>query len=502
MPKLSIYNIKAMTSIGTFIFFLFFFNSCGIKKRKFDQKPDLGKNIEQGFLTAEDSLSNFGNTKVLTDWWSQFNDPILDTLLNKARKNNKDINQAVANFYAARAGYKSSKFDRFPTVTANGGFIRQRLGENVFVSGSNPTFNQYDGTLDANWEIGLFGRIGNRIRAAQSFEQAQLAGMQNIYLSIFAEIASTYMILRGTQNQLKIAIKNIESQNETYELTKRLTIAGTGNKLDEARAQAQYETTRASVPPIQARITELNNRLSVLIGELPGTVEEYLGSPLPIPSLPITVSVGNIQDLIRRRPDIFQSESLLSQQMAIYNLTAAEIFPKISFNGNIGFSAINFDNFGQNESFIWSIAPNISWAAFNLGRVKQNINQQDALTLGLIEQYKQTVLLALEEIKTTMSFYQGQSQRRDDLILAVEASRLAAKLSRDRYEAGLDDFLDVLNAQLTVLQAENELAVAETNAAAGLIAVYKSLGGGWEIIDPEETENKFQNLKEGDETTN
>ncbi len=472
--------------------------SCGITKRSFEVSSKSLDNLPEDYLVKNDTAQHFAVTEPIAQWWEGFNDATLDTLIKDARKENFDINAAIANFQASRAGLKSTKFDRFPTVDANGSFTRQRLGQNIFASGINPTFSQYNSSFDAFWEIDLFGRVKNRIKGAKGAEQASLAEMQNIYLSVFAEVARNYMELRGIQNQLTIAKENLSSQQETFELTNRLAKAGTSNSLDVSRAKAQLETTRATIPPLRAAINAIINRLSVLTGKLPGVLEENLMKEQSLPSLPESILVGDGIELIKRRPDIFKVESELVQQIARYNISVAELYPKITFGGTIGFSAIDFNSFGKNESFTWGIAPSINWAAFNLGRVKKNIDQQDAFTIALINQYEKTVLLALEEIKTAMGNYTHELERQQMLIDAAEASKQAAKFARQRYEAGLDDFLDYLNAEQTLLTAQNQLAISETLSATNLIAIYKALGGGWEVVSAEEVEARYSNLKESD----
>lgn len=473
-------------------------SSCGISKRNFEISSSSLKNLQEDYLTKTDTIQHFEASEPIAKWWKGFNDTTLDSLINDAREENFDINTAIANFQASRARLKSTKLDRFPTVDANGGFTRQRLGQNIFATGVNPIFSQYDGSFDAFWEIDLFGRVKNRIKGAKGAEQASLAEMQNIYISVFAEVARNYMELRGIQNQLTIAKENLYSQQETFELTNRLANAGTSNSLDVSRAKAQLETTRASIPPLHATITAIINRLSVLTGKIPGDLEERLIKAQPLPSLPEAIFVSNGRELLKRRPDIFRVESELVQQIARYNISVAELYPKITFGGTIGFSAIDFNSFGKNKSFTWGFAPSINWAAFNLGRVKKNIDQQDALTIALINQYEKTVLLALEEIKTAMSNYTYELERQNMLKDAAEASKQAAKFARQRYEAGLDDFLDYLNAEQTLLTAQNQLAISETLSATNLIAIYKALGGGWEVVSAEEVEARYSNLKEVD----
>src|SRR5690606_11224106 len=202
-----------------------------------------------------------------------------------------------------------------------------------------------------------------------------------------------------------IALRNLEGQEETSNLTIKLFEAGAGNRLDVSRARAQLETTRASLPLLEARLEALKNSLSVLIGEVPGNLDTKIVKKRPLPSLPESVALGDVKEMLRRRPDVRTAEAALQERIAQYNISVANLYPAIQFGGSIGFSAVDFSNFGSSESFTWSVFPRISWAAFNLGRVKQQINRDDALTIAAMNQYEKTVLEALEEIKTSLSNY-------------------------------------------------------------------------------------------------
>lgn len=467
--------------------------SCGVTKRDYDVHTKM--NVGEDFLKKEITGEAFTESEITKEWWSEFNDPILDTLIAKARKNNLDINSAVANYRASRAFLKENRLDRLPTVTANGNYTRTRLGENVFVQGSNPTYSTYNASFDAFWEVGLFGRVTHRIKGAYANSNLALADMHGMYVSIFAEVANNYMEFRGTQYLLDIAKRNLQGQKETYDLTVKLSEAGTSNSLDVSRALAQLESTRASIPPLEARIEALKNSLGVLIGEVPGNLDDELDDKQPLPSLPTTVALGEIRELLRRRPDIRRAEAALQVRIAAYNISVAELYPKIEFGGSVGFSAVDFANFGEKPSFTWSLVPSISWAAFNLGRVKQQINRNDALTIAAINQYEKAVLQGLEEIKTSLGNYTKELQRREILRISSEASAKAADFARQRFNSGLDSFIDYLNADNALLQAENALALSEISSATSLIAIYKALGGGWEIISEEELENKFETLR-------
>lgn len=353
--------------------------SCGVTKRDYDVRNQV--NVGGDFLEKEIADKAFTQAIITKAWWSEFNDPVLDTLMEKARRHNLDINAAVANYKASRAFLKENKLDRLPTVTANGDYTRTRLGENVFVQGSNPTFSTYSASLDAFWEVDLFGRVTNRIKGAYANSNLALADMNGIYVSIFAEVANSYMELRGTQYLLDIAQRNLQGQQETYDLTVKLSEAGTSNSLDVSRALAQLERTRASIPPLEARVEALKNNLSVLIGEVPGNLDAEIASKQPLPSLPATVALGNVQEMLRRRPDVRQAEAALQVRIAAYNISVADLYPKIEFGGSVGFSAVDFSNFGEKPSFTWSLVPSISWAAFNLGRVKQQVKRTMPLPL-------------------------------------------------------------------------------------------------------------------------
>ncbi|WP_422106497.1 TolC family protein [Winogradskyella sp.] len=469
--------------------------SCGITKRDFEVNPNVGINDTYLQNISQDSVFKTTSTETITAWWSEFNDPILDTLIQKARQHNLDINAAIANFYASRALVKETKLDRLPTVTANGNVTRTRLGENIFVPGANPTFTTYNSSFDAFWEADVFGRVSNRIKGTLANQQLAMNDLQGVYVSIFAEVARNYIELRGAQYQLDIADRNLKGQQDTYDLTVRLSEAGTSNQLDVSRALAQLENTRATIPPLKARIEALKNSISVLIGEAPGNLDNAIINKKPLPSLPESVAIGNVTDLLRRRPDVKRAEAELQVQIAKYNITVAELYPNIRFGGSIGFSAVNFSNFGNNESFTWSIFPSISWAAFNLGRVKQQIKKEDALTLALLQHYEKTVLEALEEISTAMTNYTNELERRETLRKSSLASAKATDIARKRFNAGLDSFIDYLSADNTLLLAENRLAASEIASATSLIAIYKALGGGWEVVSEDELNRQFETMK-------
>lgn len=482
-----------MKSSLILILTLLLFVSCGIQKREYNTVPNVS--VKDDFLKDEITDSAFKSTEIVVEWWSEFNDPVLDRLIEKARQHNLDVNAAVAHFQASRAVLKKTKLDRLPTITARGDYTRTRVGENIFAPGENPTYNSYNASLDSYWEMGAFGRVSNRIKGAYANSQQALADMNGVYISVFAEVATHYLELRGVQYLYDIAKRNLSSQKETYDLTVKLAEAGKSNNLDVSRALAQLETTHASMPLLETRMEVLKNSLSVLLGEVPGYLDSSVVMKRPLPSLPESIALGDIKEMLRRRPDVRLAEAQLMEQIAQYNVSVAELYPSIQFGGSIGFSAVDFSNFGSSQSFTWSVFPSIRWSAFNLGRVKQQIKREDALALAAVSQYEKTVLEGLEEIKTSLSNYTNELKRREILRTSAQASAEAAQFAKQRYNAGLDNFIDYLSADRALLEAENALALSEISSATSLIAIYKTLGGGWEIISEDELIQKFESMK-------
>lgn len=474
------------------IIIFFTIASCGISKR--DYRINSKEHVPKNYL-RQSMGQVFDNSKIKQKWWSEFKDPVLDTLIKKARRHNLDINTAIANMYASRAYLKKIKFDRYPTVTANASYTRTRLGENVFLQGSNPIYNTYQSSFDALWETNLFGRVTNRTQMAYANYQQSLADMQGVYVSVFAEVANNYMKLKGLQYLLDITKRNLLTQQETYNLTSKLLQTGHSNKLDAIRAQAQLENTRANIPLLKAGMEAIKNSISVLVGEVPGELNLEMVNKKTLPNLPSSVSLGNVQELIRRRPDIYRAEAKLKTHIAKYNLSVSELYPTIQFGGSIGFSAVDFATFGSKQSTTWTIMPKISWSAFNMGRVKQQIKQNDALTIAALNEYKRVVLQGLEEIRTTIDTYAKELQRREILRVSFEANVEADSLAKKRYTAGLDSFIDYLSSNGKLLETEYQLAESEISTITSLIAVYKALGGGWEIITENELHKKFEEMK-------
>lgn len=428
------------------------------------------------FAAAEPAA--FSQQDAQVHFWKQFNDPTLDQLVNDALTSNHDLRIALGRLAEARAARHQSLYDLAPTVTASGGHTTELVPK---VQAGFPFKSSfYDAGFDATWELDLFGRVRREVEASSAQLQGAEAGLRDAQVSVIAEVARTYFELRGEQNQLEVARQNVRNQQDTLQYTNARLDAGRSTELDTSRAQAQLSTTLSTIDPLMAAVSRSIHRLSVLTGRDPNALQDLLSPPKDLPALPQITAVGDPAELLRRRPDIRVAERQLAASTALVGVAIGDLFPKVTFNGSFGYGAATLSGLGTSASRSYVIGPSISWAAFDLGRVHAQVAGARARTDQALAQYQKTVLQALEETENSLVTH---ARTRDELVHAAdaaEASAAAAKLARIRYEGGLVDFLEVLDAERTQLQAEDKLAQTRTDTATSLIAVYKALGGGWE----------------------
>ena len=429
--------------------------------------------------TKIESLGNqrFQDAAIISKWWENLQNEQLNKLIDMSLENNKDIDIARSNLDEARSIARETGFDRYPTVTADGSYQRSRSSGELGAGDSQVT-NNFNAGFDASWELDFFGRVSERVKGSQARKDIAKANLRHVYVTIASEVARTYIELRGAQHRLNIATRNTKNQADTYRLTKKLVEGGRGTNLDVARAKTQLELTRSTIPALDAGVIGAINRLSVLTGQVPDAVRADLIEMMPLPTVPEVVNVGNVSDLLRRRPDIIAAEHALVATAADYNVAVSDQFPVVNIVGVLGFAATAFSGFGA-SAVSASIGPSVSWGAFDMGRVYARIDQSDARAYAAVASYEKTVLYALEELQTSVSNFSKEEERRGYLQRAARSGKEAATLARKRYEAGVDTFIEALDAEATLLQAEDALAQSEINTALDLIAIYKALGGGW-----------------------
>lgn len=414
----------------------------------------------------------------LAAFWTVFDDATLSRLVQQSLLANHDLRIALARLNEARALRGVARLDLAPVTTAGGGYTDQRLAA-AAAAGGIREFEGYDAGFDAFWELDFFGRHRRALQAANAELGAAEATLLDTQVSVAAELTRSYFELRGYQQRLEVARRNVANQGQTLELTRARLEAGTGTELDTARAQAQLAATRALIAPFEAAVARSIHRISVLTGREPSALAQELASVRELPAVPEFTRVSDPAMLLRRRPDIRISERRLAAATAHIGVAVADLFPRVTFTGSLGYAAADIDALGDAGTGTHLIAPGISWAAFDLGRVRARIAAARARGEAALAEYEQTVLRALQEAEDALVTHARSRERLVQLVEAAEASGTAARLARLRYENGVVDFLQVLDAERSLLEAEDSLAQGRTEAATSLVALYKALGGGW-----------------------
>ncbi len=408
-------------------------------------------------------------------WWRQFDDPVLDALQDAALGANLDVVAAVARVDQARALLDDVRRDRFPIVTANAAVDRREQAVPGFTDEPVRT-STFRATLDAFWEVDLFGRVRAAMEAAGAEAQALEASVEDVRVIVAAEVAREYFTLRGLQRQLEVAERSLVNQRETLRLTEVRRDAGLGEEQDVASAAARVAAIEASVPPLRSAAMTRLHRLAVLTGVRPGALALDL-QPRPYPVLAKVLSLGDVSQLLRRRPDVRAAERRLAAAAAREGVAAAELYPRISISGALGLLAGRGSLFGRSESRMWSVTPSLQWAGFDLGSARARLRGAEAATRELLAAYEQAVLLALEETENALVAYREEQARLVRLADQARESARAAQIARVRFREGFADFLSLLDAERTQLAAEDAIAQAEAAVFVRVVQVYKSLGG-------------------------
>ncbi|PWB35164.1 RND transporter [Pseudomonas sp. SDI] len=425
---------------------------------------------------ASEAKAAFDRSRFESAWWRQFDDPVLDQLVSQSLNGNRDLRVAFARLKAARSIREDVSNDVFPTVTSR---ASSDLGKGQIPGQSERRVNseRYDLGLDMAWELDLFGRIQRQLEASEAQEAAAAADLQQLQVSLIAELVDAYGQLRGAQLREKIALANLKTQQDSRGITETLRDAGVGNELDVVRADARLAAVEASVPQLQAEQVRAKNRIATLLGQRPDALTIDL-APKQLPAIAKALPVGDPGELLKRRPDIRSAERQLAAATANVGVATADLFPRVSLSGFLGFTAARGSQLGSSAAQAWALGPSITWAAFDLGSVRARLRGANAEAEGALATYEQQVLLALEESENAFSDYAKRQQRLMSLLRQSEASRKAADLAAIRYSEGTVDYLVLLDAQREQLSAEDAQAQGEVDLYRGIVAIYKALGGG------------------------
>jgi len=428
------------------------------------------------------------------EWWSLFQDPELNSLIERAVGRNLDLKLALERVQEARAARGVVRSGYFPSLDANvsatrlrGGFnqgvirvVPSSIGSNSGSSLISPfETNVFQGNLSVSWELDVFGGIRRAVEAATADLAAAEDNQRDVLVILLGDVGRGYAQLRGFQRQLEIANKNIGTQQDTLELTATRAKAGLATELDVSRAAAQVESTKAVVPTLLSAIDVSIHRLSVLLGEEPGALRSELEKASPIPAAGPDVEVGLPSDLLKRRPDIETAEAQLAAATARIGVAKADLFPRFFLTGTAGRQATQLHDLTLGLGNFYSVGPAISLPLFTGGRIRSNIAVQTSRQREALISYHSTILNALEEVEDALVNYSQEQERRDRLNTAVEQSQLAVDLAAEQYRAGLVDFLSVLEAQGELYANEAQLVQSQTSVTTNLIQLYRALGGGW-----------------------
>jgi NodT family efflux transporter outer membrane factor (OMF) lipoprotein len=417
--------------------------------------------------------------KTLANWWTTLADPDLSDLVERAIAGNLDLQKAQARIREARGRRGIAEAGLFPSLNLTGSATVGRGSEDT---GSGLRRELYRTGFDASWEVDVFGGVRRSIEAAQGELEASAADYQDVLVSLLAEVALNYVEARTFQTQLQVAEENIKAQAETLQLTEWRFAAGLVSSLDVEQAKTNLESTRSQLPRLRSNIEAAKNRLAVLLGVYPGTLEAQLGARKPIPEAPVEVAVGVPAEVLRRRPDVRRAERQLAAQTARIGVATADLYPKFSLPGTIGLEALSANHLFYAANRAWSLVGSFAWTVFQGGAIRQNIEVQNALQEQALKQYEATILTALEEVENSLVAYADEQERRDTLTEATQSAQRAAELARDQYASGLIDFQTVLDAERSVLSFQDQVAQSKGQVTSNVISLYKALGGGWTAI--------------------
>lgn len=408
-------------------------------------------------------------------WWVQFEDPVLVQLEDAALAANRDIRSAVARVDEARAVFDEDSRRRYPVVTVGASVdVRDQV-----IPGFTDIpvhINTYRAAFDAAWELDLFGRVRSAIAAASANADSFEAALAGLRVTVAADVARNYFELRGIQQQLSVLDRSLANQRETLRLTTVRRDAGIGEEQDVASASARVSAIEAQVPPLRAALAARQHRLAVLTGTIPGTLTVDL-APRAYPVLARAISLGPPDQVLQRRPDVREAERHLAALAASEGIAAADLYPRITISGLLGLIAGRGNLFGTSDSRAFAVTPALQWSAFDLGSAKARLRGARAATQEGFAQYEQTILLAVEETDTALVVYRQQQERLVKLTDEVRESTRAAGIARARYREGVSDFLSLLDAERTELQAESGAAQAEADVFTAVVGLYRAVGG-------------------------
>jgi len=449
--------------------------------------PEPEKWIESGDPKIESKEVDFSR------WWTVFNDPVLNELIESACQENLTVQIAGLRIMEARAQLGIAFGSQFPQQQqATGGASINQISKNdPNYAKADKNYAIYQTAFGAVWELDAWGKFRRIVQAGVANLEASIANYDDIVVLLTAEVAGTYVNLRISEERLAVAIQNVEIQKRSLELVENQFNAGAVTQLDVFQARGLLRTTESTTPGFKTDIRQAKNALAVLLGKLPGKIDAIVGKPGHIPRVPVKIAVGIPAELLRRRPDIRLAERQLAAQSARIGVAKADLFPHFTLFGSVGLMSSsnvgyesnnsNFTDLFKTSRFIYSVGPGISWDIFNYGRITNKVRVEDAVFQELAVNYENTVLSAAQEVEDGMTAFLKSQNTVIFLADAVKAYRSAVDLSLIQYREGSVDYQRVIDTQQYLLRSEDQLTSTAGSVDLNLISLYKALGGGWEL---------------------
>ncbi len=454
---------------------------------------------------SEPQLGGATNSAVqIVEWWKTFNDPELDSLIERAVNVNYNLRLAAARLHESRATVSGAVADFGPTIGTSAGYTRERNSQNaqlIKLPGNLPgpalDYGNHDAHFDATWESDIFGSKRRTLEEDTANLAASREDLHDVLISMLGDVARNYMEVRGAQQRLVIASNNITAQAESIELTRTRFNAGLTSELDVRHAEALLATTEATVPTMQTTLKQAVHALGVLLGQPPGALLEELSRTEPIPARPPTVPVGLPSELLRRRPDVRRAERQLAAATADIGVQTAELFPKFSLTGTAGLQSFSASDWLTGGSRYWSVGPTVTWRIFDYSRIHAQIKGANARQEQALDTYQQALLAAFQDVEDALVAYANEQTRYKALNDSVVANRRSLEIANALYTTGNGDFLNVLDSQRSLFGAEDQLVDSQRAVTENLVTLYKALGGGWETTLSAQNEiHKQQAIKE------
>jgi len=416
-------------------------------------------------------------------WWESLGDPILNGLIAKTRDQNLSLQEAAARIRETRAARSVARGGLFPDVDGTASYTRIDISDTGTPFGITgipfPPYDFWSTGFDSAWEIDVFGRVSRTIEAADADIDAAGARYNELLVTLLGDVASTYVRVRTLQQRVKFATENLRIQEESLRIAQARLDAGAVSELDVAQARSNLERTRAAIPLLRREMQRAANRLCVLMGESPWRIEKELGLDPVLPPSPESIAVGLPLDLLRQRPDLQRAERELAAQAARIGVATADLYPRFSLVGVFTVDAAELRDWFTGQSIAYRAGSAVRWNLLDFGRTRGNIAMQQARWDAAASRYEQTVLAAVEEVESALAALLENRQASAALSEAVKAARTASEIAQRQYSEGAVNFQSLLDAQRFQTELEDRYAETRGDEVLSLIALYKSLGGGW-----------------------